>query len=447
MVEHVCHKCAQTFATKSLFVNHLVNKTCKSQSSNKKRKVNKNIVEMPPLLSSPAQVGDGTDVNSIRRSWAQQTSIDLASEQEFPPQSSNNPRVSLMPTILTCANNSPAQHLNITKPQFPSPSSRITSDILNFSCPNGDFTNSTSSGSQSPLTRTPNTSLSLNNKSRLTRNCDNIVSGSRQTSPVQLQSTSKEELEKTYVNKSPYVGRFISHCIVPIEQALDSSEFCPVMTKGMQTQACRNQDADLDMLMGRLYAKMEAVRKSQLKGLVHYRQRQIVWDNFLSRPKKSSSMRVIRGGNVENRKGKGYLKDTNHESENNNDQRAGDSPLGREDSDNEDLYRKTSDDKAVNEGANSQSISDSAWNILGNVTRNVLNILQTNGVTVTPVKADKVTTEENKEFDNSEGILLKDEVTAEVEVEEMGTCPLCDQVMMMRVLPQHASDCQELEVS
>ena len=77
MVEHVCHKCAQTFATKSLFVNHLVNKTCKSQSSNKKRKVNKNIVEMPPLLLSPAQVGDGTDVNSIRRSWAQQTITNL----------------------------------------------------------------------------------------------------------------------------------------------------------------------------------------------------------------------------------------------------------------------------------------------------------------------------------------------------------------------------------
>merc|ERR1719370_851698 len=290
-------------------------------------------------------------------SWAQQTSIDLASEQEFPPmvnntppQSSINPRVSLMPTILTCANNSPTQHLNITKPQFPSPSSRITSDILNFSCPNGDFTNSTSSGSQSPLTRTPSTSLSLN-ESRLTRSCDNIMTGSRQKrcpqvpvaiargSPVQHQTTprqngtiptsAKEGLEKICVNNPLYVGSFNSRCIVPVEQALDSAEFCPVMTKGMLTQAYRNQDADLGMLMGRLYAKMEAVRKSQLKGLVHYRQSQIIWDTFLSRTKKSSSMREIKGGIVENRKG------------------------------NEDWYRKTSDDKTMNEEANYQSISHS----------------------------------------------------------------------------------------
>jgi len=459
MVEHVCHKCAQTFATKSLFVNHLVNKTCKSQSSNKKRKVNKNIVEMPPLLPFPTQVGDGADVNSIRSSWAQQTSLNLASEQEFPPMVSN--------TQPPSSNN--IQYPSIARTEFLSPSRSITNtqspDILNFSCPSGDFTNSTSSGSQSPLTRTPSTSLSLN-KSRLTRSCDNIMTGSRQKrcpqvpvaiariSPVQHQSTprqkgtmtipesAKEELEKTYVNKSPYLGSFNSRCIVPVEQALDSAEFCPVMTKGMLTQAYRNQDADLGMLMGRLYAKMEAVRKSQLKGLVHYRQSQIIWDNFLSRLKKSSS-KMVRGAIMENRKGKGYLKDINHESEENtNDQRAGDAPPGREDSNNEDWYRKTSDDKAVNEGANFQSLSDSAWNILGNVTRNVLDILQTNGVTVTPVKADKVTTEENKEFYNSEGILLKDEVTAEVEVEEMGTCPLCEHEMLMRLLPQHASDCQ-----
>merc|ERR1712179_620743 len=114
------------------------------------------------------------------------------------------------PTIPTHVNINPSQHGNKTRPQFASPSSsRITRtqspDILNFSCPNGDFTNSTSSGSQSPLTRTPSTSLSLNKKSRLTRSCDNIMTGSRQkrcpqvpvaivrSSPVQHQTTPRQK--------------------------------------------------------------------------------------------------------------------------------------------------------------------------------------------------------------------------------------------------------------
>merc|ERR1719233_405125 len=103
------------------------------------------------------------------------------------------------------------------------------------------------------------------------------------------------------------------------------------------------------------------------------------------------------------------------------------------------------------ERANSQSLflpysTSNFFGALSNATRNVLDILQTHGLTVTPVKADQVATEEIKEFDNSDKNLLKDEVTAEVEVEEIGTCPLCGQVMLIKVLPQHASDCQDPEV-
>ena len=55
------------------------------------KEVDKKLVEMPPPLSSPYKVRAGPDVNSIRRSWAQQTSDNLAfaSEQELPPMISN----------------------------------------------------------------------------------------------------------------------------------------------------------------------------------------------------------------------------------------------------------------------------------------------------------------------------------------------------------------------
>ena len=124
-----------------------------------------------------------------------------------------------------------------------------------------------------------------------------------------------------------------------------------------------------------------------------------------------------------------------HEQENKDEQRLG-IQLGRGDSDNEDWYRKTSDDTTMNEVVTSQSDSNlNMFSSISNiVTSNVINILQSNGIVVTPVKEDKVTTEENKDSDVS------------VEIEEMGTCPLCDQVMLIGVLPQHASDCQGPEV-
>jgi len=400
--------------------------------------VDKKLVDMPPPRSSPAQVGIGTDadVKSIRRSWAQETSPNFASDQEFPPMTSNTKPPS----------NNNSQHIYVARTQSPSSLPTTPSlNILNNSCPSY-LTASRSSGPQSPMKKTPSASLPLSNKLRLNRSCRSSMTGTQQTRSYLVQQLrthaqkgtkskeSKEELNSAHLKKAPPVKSVIPQCLVSIQQALASTECCPVMTKKKLTQAWGNKNADLDTLMERLHTKMEAIRQCQEKGLVHFKQSQIEWDSFLSGQNKVSSKtgrRIIE----ENRKGKWFIDDISPETENKDEQTLG-IQLGRGDSDNEDWYRKTSDDTTMNEVVTSQSDSNlNMFSSISNiVTSNVLNILQSNGIVVTPVKEDKVTTEENKDSDVS------------VEIEEMGTCPLCDQVMLIGVLPQHASDCQGPEV-
>ena len=145
---------------------------------------------MPPPLSSPAQVGIGTDadVKSIRRSWAQETSPNFASDQEFPPMTSNtkppsnnNSQVSLFHRNLSCSNTNPLQHIYVARTQSPSSLPTTPSlNILNNSCPSY-LTASRSSGPQSPTMKTPSASLPLSNKLRLNRSCRSSMTGTQQT--------------------------------------------------------------------------------------------------------------------------------------------------------------------------------------------------------------------------------------------------------------------------
>ena len=431
---------------------------------------------MPPPQPSPAPVGAGAgaDVDSIRRSWAQQASLDLATEQEFPhmiintqPASSNNHQSSSLNQTPSCSrsHNIQSRHHSMSRAQLPSSvPSYYSPNILKYGCPS-DNTTSRSSSPQPLLSKIPSNSISSSTKS----NCTNSMRGSHQrrypnndssqaqtdtsslftrSSPVQHQiikkpigrkpKYSKEILECTPVNKNHTVETYIPRCLVSTHQALASTEFCPVMTKVMLAKAWNNNGDNLDRLMRRLDNKMEAIRQRQEKGLVHYRQGPIVWYDLLSRSKKNSTRRdnMEKGVECANEP---YLLDNYHEPENEDEGKTV-VQLGGEDSDDEDLYRK------IRRGDKSgpylkSSPPDRNFNIfsaLSNVTQNVRNILQSNNITITSVKAYEVTTEKTKESNNSDGI-VKDEA----EVEEVGTCPICGQVMLMKVLPHHASDCQD----
>ena len=251
---------------------------------------------------------------------------------------------------------------------------------------------------------------------------------------------SKEILESTPVNKNHTVETYIPRCLVSTHQALASTEFCPVMTKVMLAKALNNNDYDLDRLMRRLYTKMEAIRQCQEKGLVHYQKGPIVWYDLLSRSKKNSTRRDYLDNMEKGVEGANepYLVDNYHEPEI-EDERNPVVQLGGEDSDEEDLYRKIRRDKSGPDlKSSSPDHNFKIFSALSNVTQTVRNILQSNNITITPAKAYEVTTEKTKESNNSDGI-LKDEA----EVEEVGTCPICGQVMLMKVLPHHASDCQD----
>ena len=131
---------------------------------------------MPPPQSSPAPVGVGAsaDVNRICRSWAQQTNLELATEQELPlmisnsqPACTNDPRSSHIPS---CSLNIQSQQhiltiltiLTRTRSPIIVPTS-YSPNTLNYSLPS--VITSRSSSPQSLLTKIPSTSTASTTKS------------------------------------------------------------------------------------------------------------------------------------------------------------------------------------------------------------------------------------------------------------------------------------------
>jgi len=364
---------------------------------------------------------------SIRRSWTQQTSCNISSAEEFPLLSKTNTN-----TPKTDENKNHQVQKDV---QFPDQacSSRSSPSFL--------------SKKSRPVSVTPS-----QNKQPFKKGT--VVQKPPDTVPVHL----KPELIYSLVG--------LPMPRVSLEQALASAEQCPVVDKNrlVRLLSARTEEVGTtDDLLQRFQTSMEVVRHLGLRGVVHSLESEIKWIVLGEEEEQRWFGGVGSRTRQATRKifgwvGEGEVREEKHSkdaqmgdklvtvgavnvshdnidcdssfSEENWNVKKAEKASSREEGEisDEDWYRKP---KPTSSGVSADS---SYFNTFGKMTRSTLKNLVTIGnLTITAVAGNTTTADDEKppavECDKDE-------------VEEVGTCPMCQKEMVMKELIGHASYCQ-----
>jgi len=384
---------------------------------------------MPPPYSkvaSPSNAKFASESSNkadvIRKSWAQQTSCDKTSAEQLPQLAKTNSKT---------FQNTPNTDVNRNH--------RLQKEF--------EAADQATSSSNTPsLSSSVSVPLGQNRKSLKKRK---VVS----KPPDSLPPHAKTDLFYSYVGTpKPRVS---------LERALASAEKCPVMDmKGLRRLLrSKSEDASTsgDMLQ-RFQKRMEVVKQIGVRGVVHSVGSEVKWivlgeeeeqkwyGGVGSRTRQATRKIISWMGEGEDLPGETYSEDakmeekqatagTKNSSHDNIDcdlsfneedwyVKKEEKPSSREEGGNsdEDWYRKPKPSSSM------ASADSSYFNTIGKMTRSTLNNLVTLGnLTITAVAGNAT---------------VNDEETVEDEVEEVGTCPMCQEEMEMKVLIDHAGDCQ-----
>ena len=413
---------------------------------------------MPPptLPSAPGGAGKVADVDRIRTSWTQQT--EFSSPQGVPviKLSGVAKTFSTSNSLQTPPSNPTETSQPSPGPSMPMPKSCSPADLPKFSTPS---TNRPSEREMIPIPRAVSVSKSPKSpSSRSHRNLQALANVQRRINiaadtnrdMVQVDSESKTNSPSSYRETPAHLLDTAPHGIpalfsspAPISSpravlARPSPELCSMLLAGWMVDRALGRKEEGDMLLRRLYDKMQYTRQVKEKGLVHCKIAEVSWivlgqverntgitsrvdrdekDNIVCNEKAVIEYKYPPCGDINITNVDENFKSYNFD----------------EDSDDENWYSRPNDNMPVG-----VSYTDSLFNSLNTLARNTISSLWSQGsLSVTPVKAETSITDKNVQFKTPSG-----EVIDEEEPEELGTCPLCQKEMMMRVLQQHASDCQ-----
>jgi len=387
---------------------------------------------MPPPYSkvaSPSNCKVASEsfeqADSIRRSWTQQTSCDIPSAEQFPQ--------------LTKTNKNTKRDVNRNHQR------------------QKDFQNADQASS-----------------SRNTPSFSSSKSSSVSVSPSQNSQSLKKSM---VISKPPdslplHAKTDLLHSLVgmpkprvSLEQALASAEQCPVMDKTglLRFLSARSEDVrTTDDLLQRFQKRMKVVRQIGGRGVVHSMESEVKWivlgeeeeqkryGGVGSRTRQATKKILSWIGDGEDVRREAYsqmeekqatsgAKNVSHDnidcdsSFNEEDWyvKKEEKPCSREEGGNsdEDWYRKPKPSSSF------VSAESSYLNTFGKITRSTLNNLVTLGnLTITAVAGNA--TEEKAPEEQLTVVCDKDEV------EEVGTCPMCQEEMEMKALMDHAGYCE-----
>jgi len=433
---------------------------------------------MPPPVSKVVSTstpdlvpGVADHVDSIRKSWTQQTGWEIASEEQF-----FNLYKTPSPKMKT---SSPKAKADLDKTFSPKKTGiqspvQVSTNYTSAKIP--------TSISVRPRISSPQVKTDVN-RNQFQANCQSPAQAGPSNYSLKVGNNS-QPFDTRPVIPMPGALHSIAGLPLPVvssRQALLSTAQCPVMDTTELTRALMNKVEDTDMLLRRFYLKMKIVRQVGQRGLVHSRQAPVSWivlgeiqekrwiggvDARTREATRRSVGLLGEGGwskegevdvlNVELNKeqGKGercavVIDDNIYSDESFNEENKGMGTNQENDRSSDEYWYgkpKTPVKKCYDDGGSFQSPNfDSEESYLNRVTRSAISRLAAIGSVTISAVVGKASVEEHVDtidYAASSRVTRQPVETDKEEVEEIGTCPLCSTQMGMKILFIHASGCQ-----
>ena len=432
---------------------------------------------MPPPVSKVVSTstpdlvpGVADHVDSVRKSWTQQTGWEIASEEQFfnlyktpsPKMTSSSPK----------AKADQDKTFSPKKTGIQSPA-QVSTNYTSAKIP--------TSVSVKPRTSSPQVKTDVN-RNQFQANCQSPAQAGPSNYSHKVGNNS-QPFDTRPVISMPGALHSIAGLPLPLvssRQALLSTAQCPVMDTTELTRALMNKVEDTDMLLRRFYLKMEIVRQVGQRGLVHSRQAPVSWivlgetqekrwiGGVAARTREATRRLIglLGEGGVSNKgevdvlqvevkkeEGKGQKCEVDyidHDTSFNEEDRFSKTKWKRNEQENdgssdENWYGnpKTPAKKCLdNEGSFQSPNLDFEESYLSRVTRSALSNLAALGSVTISTVVGTASMEEHVDARHATSRRVARELVETDQVEEIGTCPLCSQQMGMKILLSHASGCQ-----